>query len=300
MADRVEMQDIRGLEIDKVVKGFALVEYQFKSLCNVSSTSADHIRWYQETAADLTPTAPQKIANISPLSTFPTLEVSWTRQTSYVQKYAAESMISMEDMKSADIDVVARTLLRLTRAVVKQVDTKIYDVITDGISGTSGVSTTSASGINVTHASGAWNSGTLANPVVDILAAKTQMYTYNYNPEGATLFMSPSTHKYLLSWLINTKGANIPSFASQKIQSGVVMEILGVNVRVSNNVTGGASGAAVLVIPQAACTWKSFQDTSSVAIEEPMIGTKFRVSELGIPILTDPRAVTIIKGVDAA
>jgi hypothetical protein len=34
----------------------------------------------------------------------------------------------MEDMKSADIDVVARTLLRLTRAVTKQVDADIWNV----------------------------------------------------------------------------------------------------------------------------------------------------------------------------
>ena len=53
----VETNDIRGLDIDKLVKGFALTEYIFKSMVTVSSTSGDAIRWYQETAADLTATA---------------------------------------------------------------------------------------------------------------------------------------------------------------------------------------------------------------------------------------------------
>ena len=113
MAETVEMAEIRGLDIDKVVKGFALQEYIFKNDCTVSSMSGDSVRWYQETAADLTATAPAAVANISPLSTFATLEASWTRNTSYVKKFAAEGFLSMEDIKSTDIDVLARTLLRL-------------------------------------------------------------------------------------------------------------------------------------------------------------------------------------------
>ena len=131
MVDTVEQQNIRGLDIDKTVKGFALTEYVFKTYLTQSTTSADSIRWYQETAADLTATTPSVVANISPLSQFPTLEESWTRNTSYPRKYAAEGFISMEDMKSADIDVVARTLLRLTRAVTKQIDTRIFNVLTE-------------------------------------------------------------------------------------------------------------------------------------------------------------------------
>lgn len=284
MAETVEMQEIRGLDIDKTVKGFALAEYIFKNDCAVSSTSADSVRWYQETAADLTATAPSYVANISPLSGFPTLEVSWTRNTSYIKKFAAEGFISMEDMKSADIDVVARTLLRLTRAVVKQVDVAIWNVITEN---------RTVVNINTVTTNAAWDtaSWTGVDIIEDLMDAKSQITNYNYNPEGASLYLSPKDYKSLVTWLISSKGSSIPNFASDKVSSGTVMQLLGLNIKVSPNVT---ASYACVVIPQQACTWKSYTDTTSRAIEEPGIGTKFRVWELGIPILTDPKAVCLI------
>ncbi|KKK66999.1 hypothetical protein LCGC14_2958460 [marine sediment metagenome] len=129
--DTVEKQDIRTLDIDKMIKGFALTEYVFKSLVTVSTTNGDNIRWYQETAADLTATAPSVVADIAPLAQFTTLEHTWTRQNSFPRKYGVEGFISMEDLRTTDIDVQARTVLRLTRAVVKQVDTRIYNILTE-------------------------------------------------------------------------------------------------------------------------------------------------------------------------
>lgn len=83
----VEQTNLRGLDIDKTVKGFALTEYIFKNLCTVTSITSDSVRWYQETAADLTATSPSKVANISPMSGFTNLEVNFTRNLSYVKKY---------------------------------------------------------------------------------------------------------------------------------------------------------------------------------------------------------------------
>lgn len=282
MADSVEMQEIRGLEIDKTVKGFALIEYIFKNDCTVTSTTADSIRWYQETATELTATAPSVISNISPLSVFPTLEPTWTRNTSYIRKYAAESFISMEDMKSADIDVVARTLLRLTRAVVKQVDTRIWNVITED---------QTAVNINSVTSTAAWDAASGQDPIEDILDAKKSIMDSDYNPEGASLYLSPKDYKSLVTWLISTKGSSIPQFASDKIATGTVLQILGLNVKVSGNVT---ADYAAVVVPKVACTWKSHTDTTSIAIEDAGLGTKFRVWELGEAILTDPKSVTLI------
>jgi hypothetical protein len=283
MVDAVEQQNIRGLDIDKAVKGFAEVDYVFKTYCTNATTSADSIRWYQETATDLTATTPSVVANVSPLSQFPTLEESWTRNTSYIRKYAAEGFISMEDMKSADIDVVARTLHRLTRAVVLQVDTRIWNVLTEN--------QVTFANINVVTSAG-WAGG--ADIISELLQAKRKIYEQNYNPEGAMLFINPLTNQNMLKWLISTKGSSIPNFSSNKVNSGVVMNLLGLNVVVSNNVN--ASGAAV-VIPDKAATWKTYTDTTSVAIEEKGIGTKFRVWELGEAILTDPKAVCYLSGV---
>lgn len=283
MADSVEMQDIRGLDIDKTVKGFALREYVFKSDCNSSSMSGDSVRWYQETAADLTATTPSAVANISPLSIFPTLEPTWTRNTSYFKKYGAEAFISMEDIKSADIDVLARTLLRITRAVVKQVDTDIWNVLTEN---------QTAVNINAVTSTAAWDAASGQDPIEDILEALQKIEENDYDTAGAVLYLSPKDKKSLLTWLISTKGASIPSFSSEKVSTGELMSFLGCRIKVSNNVT---ADYAAVAITNKACTWKSFTDTTAKMIQEEGIGTKIRVYEHGIAILTDPKCVSLIS-----
>lgn len=287
MADKVEQADIRGLDIDKVVKGFALTEYIFKSLVTNSTTNGDSIRWYQETAADLTATAPSVIANISPLSQFPTLEVSWTRNTSYPRKYAAEGFISMEDIKTADIDVLARTLLRLTRAVVKQVDTRIYNVLTENQSPVN-IGTAAATGTG-------WDDTTNGNPVLDIMAAKQAIAENDYDTSSCVVAMNPKNHKDLLNFLISVKGSSIPAFASEKVQTGVVMNLLGCRIVVSNNVVADSVWVG---LPAKACTWKSVYDTTAVQTKDEGIGTKIRVFEMGEAILTDPKASFLITDTD--
>lgn len=282
MVETVEMQEIRGLDIDKTVKGFALAEYIFKSDCQQSTMSGDSVRWYAETNSDLSATAPQTI-NISPLSIFPTLEVSWTRNTSYPKKYGVEGFISLEDIKSADIDVVARTLLRLTRALVKKVDTDIWNVMTESQS-PSNIQTFSV----MTNGGACWDADSGQDIIKDLSHAKKLIYDYDYNPEGASLYVSGKDYESIVTWLISTKGSSIPQYASDKITTGTVMQLLGLNIKVSNNVT--ISGAAV-VIPQRACTWKSYSDITSRAIVEEGLGTKIRVWEHGIALLTDPKAV---------
>jgi hypothetical protein len=293
MADAVEQADIRGLDIEKAVKGFALDNYTFKAQCTQTSTTGDSIRWYQETAADLTATAPSVVANVSPLSVFPTLEVTWTRTTSYVRKYAAEGFLSLEDMKSADVDVLARTLLRLTRAVVKQVDTRIYDVITEAT--TSGTPNPTNVQTFATTAIGGdqWDAASAAADIIkDLIHAKKLLFDQNYNPEGASLIINPVQYRDMLAWLIGGKGSSIPQFASEKVRSGVVMQLLGLNVIVSNN---AVTDWAVIMVPQQACTWKTLVDTTARVIEDPGIGSKVRVWEIGEAILTDPKAVVVIS-----
>ena len=276
MVETVEMSEIRGLDIDKLVRGFALGEYNFINECTVSSMSGDSVRWYQETAADLTATSPSNL-NVSPLSSFPTLEASWTRNTSYVSKYAAEGFLSMEDIKSADIDVLSRTLLRLTRAVLKKRDQEIYSVM-DGVTNT--FATTAVGGDQ-------WDATSGQDIIKDLLNAKRLIEVQDYSTSGATLLLNPYDYQSMVTWLISAKGSSIPNFSSDKVSTGTVMTIVGLNVKVSNNVP---DDEALVIIPKVAVTWKSFADITSRAIEEPGIGTKLRVWCLGVPILTDPYA----------
>lgn len=285
MADKVEMQDIRGLKIDKVAKGYAETTYKWKSLVTISSTDADTIRWYQRTAAHLTATAPSYVQNISPLSTFPTLEVSWTRNTSYVKKYGAEGFISMEDIKFADLSVLATTIEQLTYSVIKKVDTDIYTVISDTYG-------TGSAGVNTVTSNAGWDAASGQDPIEDILDMVLQIETYDYDTSNAVLVLSPTDYKSLMSWLISTKGSNIPAFASDLARNGTLRSILGIRIVLDRNIT---SDYAVMVIPQRCGTWHSAMPTTARTIEEVGLGTKIRVWEEGIATLTDPRAVCVLS-----
>lgn len=291
MADTNAMADLRGINVDKLVKGFAEEEILMKKFVNVTPTSAREIRWYQKTAgfldsSDTTGITASQIANTSFKSIPVAVEQSWTRNTSSVRKYFVESpWISDEDIRDSDVDILATNVRDLVRAVGRLIDTRIWDVLTES---------QSASLINSVSITNEWDDYSNCTPISDLLTAKKYIRTYGYNPEGAVLLLNPDEHLYLLNWLINTKGANIPTFASNKIVDGVVMEILGLNVIVSTIVT--ADYAAVFV-PKRAATWKTFTNITSAVIEDKGIGKKVRVWEEGECILHDPKAVCLLSNV---
>lgn len=291
MADTSAEADIRGIDVDKLAKGFADEALVLKRFCTVSKTSAREIRWYKKTAGFLDSTdtsgiTASQIANTASKARPVVVEQSWTRNTSYVKKYFVESpWISEEDIKDTDVDILATNVRDLVKAVANQVDKRIYDVITDNTSGTpfDGSDVTS----NAATANG-WDDATTGDPIKDLMLAKETIRNQRYDPEGAILYIHPTEHSHLLEYLISVKGSSIPNFASQKVETGVVMEILGLKVVVSANAT---TDYAVVFVPKVACTWKQFTPITSAVIKDPGIGRKIRVWEEGEAILTDPNAV---------
>jgi hypothetical protein len=289
MADTSGMADIRGIDIDKLAKGFADEQNVFKKFCTQTSTSAREIRWYQKTAGfldstDTTAITASQIANTSFRSRPVVVEQSWTRCTSYVRKYFVESpLISEEDIKDTDVDILAGNVRDLVRAVERQVDQRIINVLTENY--------TPATIQTVAATADGWDDSATGNPILDLMNAKQMIRAYGYDPEGAILAINSIEHRNLLNFLISVKGSSIPSFAAQKVETGVVMDILGLKVVVSENVT---TDYALVFVPQRAATWKSFMGVSSVVIDDPMIGKKIRVSEEGEALLTDPKAVCLI------
>lgn len=280
----IEQADLRGLKIDSVVKGFALREYVFKGDCVISSMKDDGIRYYEEDAADLTATAPSAIANVSPLSRPATLEVNWTRKTAYYKKYFVEGFLSREDIQSAEVPVLARTLLRLTRAITRQVDAAIYSAASAAATGGNTFATTAVGGAQ-------WNAASGQDIIMDLNRAKRIIAQNDYNPEGASLWLSPTDYESVVTWLISSKGASVPNFSSDKLKSGVVMTLLGLNIKVSNNV---AADEAIVVVPNSALSWYSFENITSRVVEEPGIGSHIRVWESGVPVVHEPKAVVKI------
>tara|TARA_Y100000310_G_scaffold280361_1_gene300042 strand:+ start:756 stop:1640 length:885 start_codon:yes stop_codon:yes gene_type:complete len=289
MADGNAMADIRGLDIDKLAKGFADEENVFKNFVTVSPTKAREMRWYQKTAGfldsvDTTGITASQIANTSTKSLPVVVEQTWTRNTSYVREYKVESpLITEADIKDSDIDILGGNVRDLVRAVARQVDSRIYNVITESQS-PSNILNTAATG-------NGWDDTSNGNPVLDIMNGQQKIRSQSYNSNELILVMNPIEHKHLLNYLITVKGSSIPQFSSTQITKHVVMEILGNNVIVSEN---AVTDSVAQWIPNRSATWKTFEAIQSVVIVEPLIGRKIRVKESGECLLTDPKSVHLI------
>ena len=296
MADASGQADIRGIDIDKLAKGFADEASILKGFCTVANTTAREIRWYQKTAGfldsvDTTGITLSQIAGVSERSLPTVVEQSWTRNTSYVKKFFVESpTISEEDIRDSDVDILATNVRDLVRAVANQVDLRIYAVLIESAAATP--TTPNPTNVNTTAAvQDGWDDVVTGNPVLDIMIGNRKIRAQSYDTNEIVLYINPIEHQNLLNYLITVKGSSIPNFSSEKVQTGVVMEILGNKVVVSQNAT---TDFAYQFIPKRSLTWKSFMPITSTVINDPGIGRKIRVWEEGEALLTDPNSVHAI------
>jgi len=290
MADSSAQADIRGINIDKLAKGFADEALMLKRFVTVAKTNAREIRWYQKTAGfidstDTTAITASQILNTSFKALPVVAEQSWTRQTSYVKKFfVASPLITIEDIKDTDPDILATNVRDLVLAVSNQVDQRILTVLGDTLGTGGNVNTAAAT-------QDGWDDTVTGNPITDILNGKEQIRTNRYDPEGCIIYMHPAEHKHLLNYLIDVKGSSIPQFSSDKVKSGVVMELLGCKIVVSVNMT---TDTVIMFVPKRAATWKQFTGLTTAIVDDPGIGKTIRVWEEGECLLTDPKAVHVI------
>jgi len=288
-ADTIKQQDIRGLDIDRLVKGYSDEAIILKRFITNAKTGARQFRWRQKTAGFITgPTTSGITASglkNAAHGAYPVVaEQSWTTTNTYVKEFNVESPWMPEaDIQDCDVDVVTTTVRDLVRGIGHQVDTRIWEVLTDLQTSVpfDGSTVTSAAA-----AGGGWNSAT-GDPVGDLTSAKKSIRSYAYDPEGATLLINQHEHKMLIDWIINTKGSSIPGYSSERVRDGVVMGLVGLNVVVNSSATTDYA----VVFTSDACTYKQFMPLSSEVLKDPRFGRKIFVREMGEAVLTDPNAV---------
>jgi len=285
MASTVGQTDIRGENIERAVKGFALQEYKLKQVLLQQSSNKWTETYYKEAAADLSGAGVWTLKGVSRLANFPYVEPNWTKVQGQHLKHAAEGVVSMEDKLTDAIDVQARTLLRVARAIAKSVDDHIYSELTG------------ASGIGTAAASDNWDSATIANrdPIGDILAGIQNMSENNYDAlQGGYLLLNPKDYKNLM---VNSKVINNPSFKTADVVSnGRVGQIVGLTIIVSNSVS---ADEAMIIIGNRAATWKSAVPLSTAVIEDQGIKFTIRAWEIGQVQVTDPLAIYVITNTAA-
>ena len=298
--DGAAEKDIRGIDVDKAVKGFGKLIFSFKSLVNNAKAKAREIRWYKKgltlaTAMNALDTLTTQgvtgsiMTNTAFKARPAVIEQKWERTSAYVKKYFVESpTISIEDIKDSDIDVLGGNLIELVKAVHAKVDRRIYDVLTEATV-TSGVP--NPSDVHTTAAVAGWATTGTCQPIRDILIGKRKIRSSGYDPTGCTILMNELEEQSLLDYLISVKGSSIPDFSSEKVKDGVVMGLLNCKVVVSTNATADW----VIMFKKEAVTYKTFIPITSVVMVDPGIGKKIRVWEEGEAILEHPKSVHIIS-----
>jgi hypothetical protein len=282
MADTTGELDLRKENFSKIVKGFALQEYKLKQLCMIESSDSWTETYYKETATELSGGTGSSVKGVPRLAKFPYGEVSWTKTSANNIKYAMEGIISWEDEKMNNIPMIARTLLRIARAITRQIDTDIAAGILAGAGQTQAATAT-------------WNNAVIANrdPIQDILNAKSLLAIQNYNPDrNGYLIVHPTQYAQLLG---NSNIRNAGQFYTDSVtKNGVVGKLLGLTVVSTVAVT---AGGCQVVIGKEACTWKSVVDLTINTIDDPGIKKTIRAYEVGQLQVVNPNAICKITGV---
>ena len=278
-AETVGQLTLRAENYERMVKGFALQLFKMKQLCMESTSSAWAETYFREGASELTGGTGSAIKGIPRLAQFPYGEPNWTKITSYIEKYGMEGVVSWEDAMLDNIDVIAREMLRISRAVANAVDSTIFAALKANAGNTVTVAATYE-----------WDSATIANrdPIQDILNAKRELYLDNFDPDGGNTYIAlhPTDYSNLLG---NTKVVNNPAFkAADVVANGIVGQICGCKILVSNVVD--ISGALVCIAKECA-TWKSAKGAEVYTIEDKGIKDTIRAFEAGVCQVTTPNAI---------
>ena len=282
MADSTGQAELRAETVSRIVKGFALQQYKMKQLCMIQSSHSWTETYYTETAQELTGGTGSAVKGIPRLANFPYGEVTWTKTSGRNIKYGMDGVISWEDVKTNNLPMIARTLLRIARAVASSVDSTIAAAIL-------------ANAGNTTAANATWNNAVIADrdPIQDILDAKSEIAIDNYNPDqNGFLLVHPTNYAELLG---NANVRNAGQFYTDSVtKNGVVGRLLGLTVISSISIT---EGGAQVIIAKEACTWKSVVGLTTRTIEDPGVKYTIRSWEVGQIQVVNPDAICSITGV---
>jgi len=284
MPDTIGQADIKGLDINKLLVGFADEEFVFKKDLAQSTTKAIEIRWWQKTSGNLTGTTTSS-ETVSPIRTQafgtlpPIIEQSAIRRTSYARHYSAETpLFTYSDLKDMDPDMFAANLRDCVRAIENQQDFVILDTLSGSVP---------LSGSTI---SGGWATPN-GKPFTDLLSGAMAIRKQGYDITRVKAWMHPDDYKLMCSVLADYNGVNIPNLASTLVTDGVLTKVANVAIAVSNNATAGQT---LLLIPGKTATWKEFTPVTSATVENPGMGTFIRVWGDGVALLTDPYAACLI------
>ncbi len=292
MADTRGQKDIFGLDIDRVVKGIAKFKYNFTNEFQKVKIDGDSKRWFTKNPIRLAAfSSPSASKNVSPGSRPDTLEVAWDRNTTYVKKYFVEGFLDKEDIQDAEIDVYTTTLQDLTERIIRDRDEDLYDIMTENQapSDIQTFATTSVGGDQ-------WDAPNFAaDPIKDFNRAIRLIQAEGFGAHKISAIMDPIAYESLINWLISGKGSSIPGFSSDKLKTGVVMELLGVGIKVSTEAT---TDYVLFTIGPAAQSYAEAEAMTANTTIDPGIGRNLRVWTRGVGYRTNPKGNVLLTDIN--
>ena len=279
MADTDREADLRKEFIDTAVKAVVKQEEKWKALCAIDSSSAWTESYFRETNDDSTDGGTgSPIRGVPQYAPFPFFDVTETKVSAIIQKYAGESIISLEAQQNCTVPMLQRKIYRLGRKIVYQIDVAIE----------AGVAADFGNTVAIT-AGNEWDSATVANrdPVKDILDAIQTLRVDGIDALAGNGYLVVNGTDYT-NIISNTKVLNHPTYESGIMSNGKVGRLLGLNIVVSEAVT--ADTAYVLVAKQG-MVWKEAEALRVVTIVDEGKSTTIRAWERGVFQLQAPNEV---------
>lgn len=288
MVTQTDQSAIRQENIARAVDGFALMAFKLRQVCKVVSSSSWSESYFQETSAELTVSDSGggfAVKGVGRLSAFPNLEPSWTKVTGYTIKHAGEHTYSIEDSMSSQIDVGARVLIRVARAITYSEDLAIYDAITANAS------------VNTASAVATWDNAVVANrdPVYDIMKGIEFCGIDNYDVlNNGYILMNYVNYTNLMR---NEKVLKHPTTNFGIMENGKISgKILGLSPLVSNAVD---SDEVAIVKGQEAVTHLVMKEVQTALIENKGISETVRSWLFSQTQIRNPEAIHIITNTEA-
>ena len=198
----------------------------------------------------------------------------------YAKKHGADNFITWEVATLSAIDVKARMLERVGRAIANSVDAAIIAEL--------------ATTTNTAAAVQTWDNATesLQQPLKDILTGIAGMAIDNWNAyKNGYIIMHPTNFMELMN---NPVCRNAGQFYTSEVtRNGRVGKICGLTIIVNNAST---ENTVLMCIGQAAMTWYEAKPLTTHVIEKPGIGFTIRAWQVGIPVLINNNAAWKITG----
>src|SRR3990167_2601295 len=270
--------------LNEAVKAISAKKQIMKPLITVKSSRSAIETFYQESIVELV-----SDTNLPREAEFAADKVVYDVLNIRPRKFGLESRIAWEDTIVSNPDLMARTTFRIANRIARDVDTNIYNAMTE---------TQSAVNINSVATNAVWDlasSRTTRLPHEDIakainLITNSQLQAY----DPTHLFVNPYEYAFLISndYIVGSFDASSPDIMA----SGTMGRLLGLNV-ISHPVV--AADSAAVADPRKAVTWNQVADMQSEVIRDPGKWMLLRAWEYGNSALTDPKAVCLITNTRA-